>query len=188
MIRPAIAAVLALLAAKAGAQDVTGQYAAMQTMFVWPGVADSTDAADYLAAAEPLIEGLRGDWLAVDHLAMGSGQYDATQLAEHCARLHVAITPTSPFSFDMTMIPRAADAPRLTMRFDYAGFNQFNRSRDTAAFLERMGLTGMGAETPPAIFAGTGTQGSVALFHPSGDILFLQPAWGRPEVYARCPK
>lgn len=187
MIRSGLIAALALAAPGVLAQDVTGQYAAAQNMFVWPGVDDSTDAESWFNAVTPLIESLEGDWVAVDVLAMGSGQYDASQLADHCAPVHFAIAATSDFSFAMTNVPRNPDTVRLTVDYAYTGFNQFFRSRDTSEFLERMGFGADGPEPPMSLFIGGAGQGSVSLFHPTADILILQAQHGRPEIYARCP-
>jgi len=96
------------------------------------------------------------------------------------------LNPTSAWSFGLTVTPSPDSVAHLTIRHDYAGWNLFQRSRDSVAWLERLGMTD--ADRPPCrIFATDGSQGRVRLFHPSSNILVFLPEVGPPEFLARCP-
>lgn len=79
-----------------------------------------------------------------------------------------------------------ADTPGLAVRFDHSGRNNFQRSRDTAAALLRLALP-KGMAPPLPVFLADLSMSRVALFHPTPDILVLQPLSAPTEICARCP-
>ncbi len=177
---------LLALAPPAGAQGISAQYADAFARFSGVDAAAEMDLATAAAAVSAMIPALAGNWTQIGQLAGGTGAYDDSLLAEHCRPLVWVLTPTSPWSFDLTATPVREDAPRLTIRHDYAGWNLFQRSRDTTSWLERLGMTDE-SRLPHGIFVADGSQGRVRLFHPSPDILVFLPEVGPAEFLARCP-
>jgi hypothetical protein len=185
--RHSLAAIaLVTLAAPAAAQGISAQYADAFARFSGVDPGAEMEISTAAAAMSAMIPGLAGNWVQIAQLAGNTGSYDELNLADHCRPLVWVLTPTSPWSFDLTATPAREGAPRLTVHHDYGGWNLFHRSRDTTAWLERLGLTDQ-ARLPVGLFLSDGSQGRVRLFHPSPDIIVFLPEVGPAEFFARCP-
>ncbi len=181
LMRPLLAALL-LLAAPAAAQDLPAQFGAAVGAFALPDESNDYEAA--AAHIAELLPSLGGDWVAGHILFPGTDELDPELVAVACARLVLRLEPTSPHGFALSWVRDGAPTG-LVVRHDYLGFRSFQRSADETAVRAYLGLPedmmNMNVFTSPA------WRGEVQLYHPSPDILVLQPTGTGAEILVRCP-
>ncbi len=191
------------LARGAAAQDLAAQYLAAAAAFQPTGSVFDPDLSRQAIAR--LMDDIVGRWVPMTPLLAGNADFDAGPEAaalvsetsdSACARENIAqaLSVTSPYRFELLRrYTRDGQDNGLATVYTHMRYNLFFRETDEAAYLEYLGVrdpeTGEDRIATGAMLDSSAPTriGPVAIYHPSEDVLVVQPDYGPAEIYLRCP-
>lgn len=162
-------------------QDVAAQFGTALAAFGQPIVGRDVERAAALISRE--MESLAGAWVEARSPTAG-GPLSEEMLPLLCGRWAERLERNGPHGFTLT---RLADGEPTTLvvRYDYRGFRTFQRSADERSLREFLRL---GDDVfDEVLFSNALYFGEVEVFHPSPDVLVIQPTAQPPSIYVRCP-
>jgi hypothetical protein len=181
-----VAGLCALLAfaPTARAQDLTTQYAAAHLAFLNTSLREDPLAQRQLIA-QTLLD-LQGRWFPASVMQQNDPQLRTDLVQSVCeSSSSLEITAPTPYQFLMTRTDRRGNT--MTHHFDYVVSNIFQLHIDDNEYATYVGIADNEERMAQIMQSAAGRFGPYAMYHPSPDILVMQPSYGPPDIYARCP-
>jgi hypothetical protein len=182
--RRSIAALLAVFAAPATAEDTPSDQAISAYQLFYQGLSpEGLYEGGYFDA---VTAGIEGKWIAGTYFLLNDNP-DAetlrTKLSEACSGPIIAeLSVVEPFTIKVRN-PRPEN--EFTQTYVYAGGTRFTSQVDAREFLEYLYLT-EDHQRQSAIQSLYFTTQDVMIFRPSADVLIVARPSGNPDIYTRC--
>jgi hypothetical protein len=176
-----LAALLALTAAPAAAQDAVDQSLAAHQAFTLGVDSDGMSEGGYF---DTLTAGITGRWTPVSPLMENPDDLRERWPAT-CDVVPVEITLTEPLTISLRR--GRADKRLFSFSYVYSGGYQFSAAVNIGEFFDALGINAEDRRSM-ALTALRSSTSDAMIFRPSPDVLVLAKIGGPIDIYARCPR